>query len=173
MAQFLICPISEDNRILSPAVGYFSPDTMHLQPPAGCRCIGVIHRLNKTILLCVETAGDCSITISPNTWLMVGDCIGEIGTSAASSHEHPNGFSHEIVSPSDGFLIFELSDGKPMVEIGAVLHPGSVVAVIELMKIRMDVLYDGPDGARFVGYTGQSSRPVRRGETIASADLNA
>ncbi len=170
MAQFLVCPISEDNRILSPAVGYFAPDTMHLQPPAGCRCIGVIHRLNDTILLCVDTTADCSIAISPNTWLMVGDMIGEIGAAAETSQAHQSGFSHEIVSPSDGFLIFECSDGKPMVERGAVLHPGSVVAVIELMKIRMDVLYDGPDGARFGGYIGHSQRPVRRGEIIARTD---
>ena len=173
MPHHLICPISHDNRILSPAVGYFGTHTMHLQPPAGCRCIGVLRRLNDTILLCVDTTADLHIHISPNTWLMVGDTIGEIGRPEPSSPSLSYEGIQEIVSPTDGFLIYELSDSKPMIAPDTVLHPGMAVAVIEMMKIRMDVLFDGPDGARFVNYIGQSSRPVHRGDAVARIDFKS
>ena len=81
---------------------------------------------------------------------MVGDTIGEIGRPEPSSPSLSYEGIREIVSPTDGFLIYELSDGKPMIAPDTVLHPGMAVAVIEMMKIRMDVLFDGPDGARFV-----------------------
>ncbi len=143
----------------------------HLQPPDNCRCIGCIQRLNDILPLCIENRAQCHIAIQPNTWLMVGDIIGTIAETPDALDSLPN--ADTILSPSDGFLICHQPDGNPMVMPDSTLHPGAVIAIIELMKIRMDVVYEGPNDARFAGYIGTSPRPVHRGDPIARIDIQA
>ena len=176
----MICPISENDEILSPAVGTFD------RPPLAddTHCIGVIRRLGEIIPLCIENTEDYLITIKPRTWLMAGDVIGTIKNPknllkkqsdtdkiADTSKNSDCRAEHTISAPSDGFVIFTAPDGHPFVSANQIVQPGTVVAVLELMKIRMDIQYDGTAPATFVRYCGSSNRAVRNGEVIAIVQM--
>ena len=164
----LHCIISPEQKICSPGVGYFKPSLTLL--PDGEVCIGILVRLETPSMLCVPGARPVRPS-GENRWVMVGDVIAEFESESTvihDKHDPVDTKNHQTIqSPTDGFVYFHDETGQPYIASGARLSPGDVIAVIEWMKIRMDIEFSGPEGAVFETYCGRDGRPVRRGDAIA------
>ncbi len=71
--------------------------------------------------------------------------------------------TNQVIAPCDGFLK-TAPDGQPLFVHGDLVRPGDVVAVIELMKLGVDVVYQGNDVVTFNRYTEKNT--VKRGDWI-------
>lgn len=128
-----------------------------------------MHRLDEKIEIVVDAQETIHLTVSDGQWLMVGDEIGELSTSQTVTAAEKEENVEEIQAPLDGFVHFSDETGELYVHPGTILHPGDVVAVLEWMKVRMEIEYNGSQGAEFEGYFGCDNRAVRRGEIIGRA----
>lgn len=173
MPEFIQCHINENHVFLSPVVGTFYRKKLQAHIPQNQLYIGFVKRLDQIILLTIDKSV-CSehsvrYDIPDGTWLNVGDIIGHIDLSIkpeVSDSILPSD-NLVIVSPADGFIIQNDLSGKPFKTTGDTLHPGDIIAIVEFMKVRIELSFDGPDNCTFIHYTGHSQRPVKRGESIA------
>ena len=157
--------------IVSPGVGIFLPYSPVRLPNGQCR-IGTLIRLGETIPVVVsDFDGRVEYLVSPGTPVCAGTpvarriaAVNSVPDAGMPSADTPHA---TIVSPADGFLTCCDDAGIPFVKAGTVLTPGAIVAVVEFMKIRMDIAYDGPESAVFLHYTDETRRSVRRGEPVA------
>lgn len=156
------CPLI-NNAAVSPAVGIFwravpefSDNVQHL---------GTIHRLGETLILTapIDVALG-KIIPDDGSFVMVGDIIADC-TSIQAKNDSDN-LTHVVKSPSDGFISAVDDNGKPFAEPGTRLKHGQIIAVLELMKIRMDIIFDGPDNAVFVKYLCPEKSTVQKNDNI-------
>ena len=159
-----------DGLILTPAVGRFVPSEAACQD---AQIIGFLLRLQEKIPIAVaDFRGSIDYLVAPGAWLEAGTPIARIRASSKNKVNKPE--SHAtiaIVSPADGFLCCANEDGTAFKQIGQKLHPGDCIAILEFMKIRMDIRYDGPDGLLFAGYKTHMRQSVKKNECIAEAQI--
>ena len=84
--------------------------------------------------------------------------------SASSVHEEVSLF--HILAPCDGFLRTHDVSGRPIRTHGELIAHGTLLAIIEVMKLGIDILYEGDDCAEFVSYNACAT--VKKGETICT-----
>ena len=160
----LECIIDRENHLVhSPGVGVFVAEAETAQSAAAQLIIGTLFRLGVPLKLCIPAQIQNFCCEIPNgAFVQTGDILGRYETQllpvAAEKHD-------TISAPADGFIQFE-SGGRLFLQPGDIIHPGDIVAVIEFMKIRMDVAFDGDQDVEFVRYLGCSPRAVRRGEAF-------
>ncbi len=159
----LICPV-ESGKVLSPCAGRFI-SSVHGFEPVRNR-IGFVYRLDEKIEIVVEARESVHLTVSDGQWLMVGDELGALRDIQIGAETEKEEKVEEIQAPLDGFVHFSDENGELYVHPGAILHPGDIVAVLEWMKVRMEIEYNGSQEAEFEGYFGCDNRAVRRGEVI-------
>ena len=157
----LDCPVTGD-AVESPGVGVF----LHGCSPemAGERCIGTLLRLGERCALMVPPGVQCRVCMPNGARVMAGDRIAQ-RISTQDAHEMPKTAARTLTAPCDGFLLLCNDAGKPLLLPGSEVSSGTVVAFLELMKIRMEITAEQP--GTFVRYVGKDRSPVRRGEIIA------
>ncbi len=160
--KFIQCPLV-NNSIISPAVGIFCCAIPKFSDNA--QSLGTIRQLGQTLILTVPNDIVCgNIVPQDGDFIMAGDIIAEYGNTRQNntSSNIPNIFK----SPSDGFISTVDASGIPFAEPGARLKTGQIIAIIELMKIRMDITFDGPDNAVFLNYLCPQKSTIRKNDGI-------
>ncbi len=152
----------------APCVGTFESEVKQYDAVTS---IGRISQLGRTYEV-VLPAGQSAVTV------LYSKSVVEYGTPLAKSIQSANTLDVskqntdrliEITAPCDGFLQTVRSDGSPLFCKGAFVEPGQTIAVIELMKLGVDVIYKGKQTAKFVSYT--SSTTVKCGECVAKVEM--
>ena len=163
-----------DSKIFySPGVGRFWPFPNRRHTNEGF-LIGYLIRLNEKFPIVIpDLNGRIEYLVDPGTFVHAGTPIARlcdvVNTSVPSND---SSMTQWIVSPTDGFLTCTDETGIPLKKNGDTLHKGDMIAVLEFMKIRMDILYDGPNNASFDHYQGELHRSIKKGECIAAFILN-
>ena len=162
--------IRESNIIISPGVGRFWPSSDH-RHNNGDYLVGYLHRLDEKIpILIPNLHGSLEYLVEPGALVSAGLPIAKLTDSRETPLTSiPNEAVHRIVSPADGFLTCLNDVGMPFKKKGDSLKHGDIIAILEFMKIRMEILYDGTDGAMFDHYEGTPHRSIKKGECIAVA----
>ncbi len=156
-----------DGTVESPGVGrYFYESSCSAEETL----IGCLERLGRRYALVIS--GRCMFVpdLLDGAACEYGDRIGHIIEAAECGHQ-PEAHAQKVAhypAPTDGFVTILDSRGEPFKRPGDTLAPGDIVAVIELMKVRIDVLYDGPDKAVFVSYECTDRRGIKRGASLFS-----
>ena len=146
-----------DDKILSPGVGTFLSDNH-----AGS--VGILKRLHLSWSLSLPPDCTCMNIVVPNgAFVMFGDVIGDLNVSSKNVQTAD---ALKLYAPLDGFISFDDGTGNPLKKQGDILHSGEIVAILELMKIRMEITFDGADGCKFIGYSCSNHAAIRRGEPI-------
>ncbi|MBO4351715.1 MAG: hypothetical protein J6A01_12350 [Proteobacteria bacterium] len=164
-----------DSKIIySPGVGRFWPSSNCSDADGGIR-IGYLIRLNEKLPIVIPSFhGHLEYLAVSGAFVHTGTPIAQLSnvdnTSVPSNHD---GTNLSIVSPADGFLTCTDETGIPLKKNGEILKPGEIIAILEFMKIRMDILYDGPNDAMFDHYEGDLHRSVKKGECIGVLMRNA
>ena len=157
--QDLACVPTPDG-FLSPGVGVF------VRRGAGDGCLGSLVRLGRSLRLTVPPGTPAEPCLPDGTRVMAGDRIATLRATTECPQTRTD-TGHFIVAPADGYLVCSDDAGRPLLHPGDELHPGTIVAFVEFMKIRMEIAFCGPDGATFLRYAGTDRRSVRRGDAIA------
>ncbi|MBQ9818199.1 MAG: hypothetical protein IJM59_12155 [Proteobacteria bacterium] len=160
----LACIIDREHHLVrSPGVGVFVSESSGGQSAASLIVIGTLMRLDVPWRLCIPShIEDFCCETANGAFVQAGDILGRYETQLLPvSAENCD----TMCAPADGFIRFD-AGGNVFLHPGDIIHPGDIVAVIELMKIRMDVAFDGDQDVEFVRYTDCSPRAVRRGESI-------
>lgn len=160
----LWCVIA-DSKLESPGVGLFLDNASTGLLPARAQCIGTLFRLGEYIQLLAPDHIHIRRVISSGTHLMAGDVIAEIVTAEAPSLREQTSLT--LSAPADGFIAFSDAAGRPIKNPGDMIHPGDIIAFLEFMKIRMEIVYSGNADVVFDHYCGPDHRAVRSGEIIA------
>lgn len=170
-ASVLTCHVQPDGRILSPAVGRFYP----ISAPFGMskQAIGILERLGKRYQLIVPQPLTSMVPVLPSgTFVAVGDVIAQMNTQICGTQTEniqpsiPQDIS--ILAPASGFLILKDENGMPYQAEGKRIQCGDVIAILEFMKIRMEITYDGPEPAVFEHYLKPHQSSVEKSQTIAT-----
>lgn len=99
--------------------------------------------------------------------LMGGESLhDEINSSGSATHS-----THQdadlIESPIDGTVYYAPSpDQPPFVEIGQVIQPNQVIALVEVMKFFYEIKYEGTQPARIVEQVHQSGKAIEAGQGL-------
>lgn len=135
---------------------------------AGCQSgsLGVLERLHERFDLTVPPNLHYRVIVANGASLMVGDVMAEI-CEISTSTPKTTAFAHAICAPADGYISFCDASGAPLKSAGDILHHGDIVAFLEFMKIRMEIVYSGEEDAIFGHYCGPDRRAVQCGEIIA------
>ena len=159
----LECIIDRENHLVrSPGVGVFVSET-ETGHTATQLIIGILLRLEVPVRLCIPLQiEDFCCEIPNGAFVQAGDILGRYETQHSPAVVEQNDV---MTAPADGFIRFD-TEGRFFLQPGDIIHPGDIVAVIELMKIRMDVAFDGDQEVEFVRYLGCSPRAVRCGESF-------
>ena len=140
--------------------------------PDDLYCIGIIININQKIPLVISQNDIHGSEVEPivldGAWIEAGTAVAQIKSKTGTPHaavDH-NKYS-EITAPADGFLIQTDINDMPIQKTENRLRHGDLIAIIEFMKIRIELTFAGPDNSIFKGYTGSSQRPVKSGDLIA------
>jgi hypothetical protein len=170
-ASVLTCHVQPDGRILSPAVGRFYP----ISAPFGMskQAIGILERLGKRYQLIVPQSLTSMVPVlSSGTFVVVGDVIAQMNTQICRRQpENIQPSTHHsisILAPASGFLILKDENGMPFQSEGKHIQYGDMIAILEFMKIRMEITYDGPEPAVFEHYLKLHQSSVEKSQTIAT-----
>jgi len=153
----------------SPCVGTFKPE---INPCGTMVSIGRIRQMGRTYEVVLPSNLQNVVLLFSDTRSV------EYGTPLAKCVQAENKILDQdqksesfidIVAPCDGFLQTTRSDGTPLFCKGDIVEPGSTIAVIELMKLGVDVIYNGNTKVRFVEYT--SSVTVKCGACVAKVEV--
>ena len=149
----------------SPVVGRFYPASINTHQ-------------NQTVIGRICHFGHTYDLIIPNhTRVRVihdGETSVEYGTPVAvpcedvssSQTETPSEEVISITAPCDGYLRVLNASGAPLRTHGDIIHYGDILAVIEVMKLGIDILYDRQEDAVFLNY--QASHTVRQGDVVCT-----
>ncbi|MBR4985309.1 MAG: hypothetical protein IKY83_06195 [Proteobacteria bacterium] len=174
-----------DGSIESPGVGLFFARVERRDHEI---CLGILERFGRRYALVipegyrVEMAvqrgmiayGDCIARVVPvsegacRSGVVCQDASGSpvLGQIDADGRAACDAGIRRYPSPSDGFVLLSEADGKPFKKPGDRLCAGDIVAVIELMKVRIEVVYDGAEAAVFERYACDHRRGIRRGDPL-------
>ena len=191
---FALCEVEETEnqeihtlRILCPQVGQFVPAFGKSFQASGGAQIGTLHVLGKRLPLCLPTEGihqgrvlECkTVSQSDHPYHQCGfrsllytatfkggseeQQLGQQGSSDTSTHQG----AHLIESPIDGTVYYAPAPDQPcFVEVGQVIQPGDVVALIEVMKFFYEIKYEGTHPAKAVEPVYQSGQPIEAGQGL-------
>lgn len=170
MNRSMLCPVLPSGEVLSPATGTFHPNPLESAKNQDSFVLGHLQRLNVSLPLVIsaqDSGTSIEFAVSDGTWLNVGDTLARIhrGHSPENAEKQHDSC---ICAPSDGFLVYCDSGGKPYRNTGDLLNPGDLIATLEFMKIRMDIVFDGPQGSIFKSYAQPSHSAIRCGDVICS-----
>lgn len=157
-----------DGSIESPGVGRFYSARVCLP---GETCIGVFERFGRRFALVLPGGIEFDLEVSDGALCQFGDRLGHIRMGAAGGGGESAVLAQDIIyyaSPADGFVTLGDGRGEPFKRPGDVLSVGDLVAVISLMKVRIDVIYDGPEQAVFERYECADRRGIKRGAPLFS-----
>lgn len=166
--QTLLCSMTSDGRILSPAVGVF----FHSSNKAMTHntVIGILERLGKLHTLILERAVQTvNIVIPSGTPVVVGDVIAQVDediTIIPCDH-HSSSEYEQISAPAAGFVMIHDHNGRPLKSTGDKIVKGDIVAILEFMKIRMEIAYHGYEPAVFDKYLIHHQSAVQHGQIVA------
>ena len=168
MKNILLCHVTSDGQVLSPAVGCFFRCSRAVTQGYA---LGTLERLQKRYTLVVpqEFAG-ATPTLPSGTFVDVGDVIAHRAQADSSPNlqKMPEQTLHVIRAPASGFLIWHDDTGKPYQKPGDKLTRGDIIAVLEFMKIRMEIAFDGNEPAVFEAYSVSHQTSVETGQIIAT-----
>ena len=153
--------------IYSPGVGQFLLASRKTLATGQC-CIGYLRRLNEIIPITIpENHRDFEYLVKTGQIVSFGTPLVRLLDNPIVQNSDSNALNTiAIVAPADGFLTCTNDFGMPIRETDMPIRNGDVIAILEFMKIRMDITYDGTD-AIFLRYVNVDHRGVKKGETIA------
>ncbi len=97
---------------------------------------------------------------------MVGDCLGYLSEASLPCPVRETAHC-AIQTPSDGFVTWIAPSGHPYKTPGDTVLPGETIAVLEFMKIRLEIAYQGTHPVIFERYCVPSSCAVLANDVIA------
>lgn len=165
MIPTLPCQVLKSGEILSPGVGVFVSQTAYAT--ASGTAIGTLERLGKRFLLMVPQGnGIIRMAIASGSLVMAGDCLAQMTEDALVS---PTLCADRctIQTPSDGFISWIAPSGQPYKSPGDTVLLGDTIAVLEFMKIRLEIAYQGSSSVIFERYCVPSSSAVLANDVIA------
>ena len=192
---FAICELesNEDQetqtlRILSPQVGHFVPSFGKQFQASGGTQLGTLQVLGKGLPLLLPFDGvhqgrilECKTVDqgqSPYTQcgyrslLYTATFKGGYGEETTHQEVSSNPQSHHqgahiIESPIDGTVYYAPAPDQPrFVDVGQEIQPGTVVALIEVMKFFYEIKYEGNHRATVVEQVSESGQPIEAGQGL-------
>lgn len=164
----------ESGSVLSPVVGRLlslDVDNVDERLPA---IIGEVEQLGRRIALVTsQRLGNVKVMCTPPCDIFVGTCLAQVSTANGADDEMPSPFSASmdestlsITAPSDGYLIYTDDAGRPYFKPGDRVESQQNLALLELMKLRIAICYEGSVTMRFLAYDAVSHQPIRKGQSI-------
>jgi biotin carboxyl carrier protein len=145
--------------LCSPMVGYFEP----LADAQTGGCLGMITRRGVVYRIMGEDVAE--IIIREGKEVAYGEPLARVGERGCTCEEGLAFVPTDVITaPCDGYMSVKNSGGVPYFQSGDVVHPGDVVAVIEVMKLGIDVTFSGEAEVIFDRYCEQNL--VRRGDVV-------
>lgn len=158
------CPC-DNLKILSPCVGAFYP----AQDPSPSH-IGILRQLSTSITLTCSPVPNAVLKplLNAPSLIQAGTAVAQwFPSSAPTPTDRPQPEILSILSPADGFISFCDSRRNPLCSPGDKLVRGSPIAILEFMKIRIEINFPHPAPAIFHQYIQTTPRAVKKGEPIA------
>lgn len=164
----------ESGSVLSPVVGRLlslDVDNVDERLPA---LIGEVEQLGRRIVLVTsQRLGNVEVKCTPPCDIFVGTCLAKVSADNGADAEMPSPFSASsnestltMTAPSDGYLIFTDDAGRPYFKPGDRVERKQNLALLELMKLRIAICYEGSASMRFLAYDAVSHQPIRKGQSI-------
>lgn len=169
----------EAGVIKSPVVGRLVRLEFDSNDSALPALVGEVEQLGRLVaLVTTEHLGCVTLKCTPPCEVFVGTALAEIGRDVGKvSEKQPIALTAtdkaelKIEAPSDGYLIFTDASGSPYFKPGDRVQAKQVLALIELMKLRVAIRHEGSVEMRFVSYDAQSHQAIRKGESICRLSL--
>ncbi len=155
----------------SPVVGTFYPCSIQFDKTQ--TVIGTVSHFGHTYDLVIPVSGvrihsvfDKETSVEYGTPVAIPhEEVEQIQPKACEASDH----IIRITAPCDGFLRIQNASGKPLRSPGEIIHSGDVLAVIEVMKLGVDILYENQSEAEFLSYEAENT--VRQGEVVCTLKL--
>ena len=155
----------------SPVVGTFVPcmsETALNQRVIGC--IRHFGRLYSLIIPGCEGRIRCLLVhetpVDYGTPVAVQENVENVDACQSASSRHEDVSQFHVLAPCDGFLRTHDVSGRPIRAQGELVSHGMLLAIIEVMKLGIDILYEGDACAEFVAY--RACATVKKGDVICT-----
>ena len=103
--------------------------------------------------------GDIVATLSP--------AVAEEGVSLGERAEERSSEGWVIEAPIDGTVYYSPSpEAAPFVALGALIEPGQVIALIEVMKFYYEIKHEGSEPVRALSQGATHGAPIEAGEAL-------
>ena len=192
---FTICELESNTdqdtpilRILSPQVGQFVPSFGKQFQASGGTQLGTLYVLGKRLPLLLPHDGvhqgrilECK-TVNQiehpyaqcgyRSLLYTATFKGGSGETTSDQESDSNQHSlhqgaHLIESPIDGTVYYAPAPDQPkFVEVGQEIQPGTVVALIEVMKFFYEIKYEGTSPVHIIEHVFEDGQPIEAGQGL-------
>ena len=154
-----------DGAWCSPIVGRFTPNLHH----DGVSFLGSISRLARVYdIVLPEMNHSLTLLCTQPQFVEFGSRLAVASQPDQAWHVNKSD-RYDILAPCAGFLRTTHADGLPICSHGQRVHPGDIVAVIEVMKLGVDVIYNGSEDACFIEYA--TKHAVAQNDLVAQLRL--
>ncbi len=169
----------KDSKLLSPAIGYFTPAIKKGAAVAEGQLVGTLTRLGKVSSVYASGSGGLIKEVAPHGPVHFESMLAEIDTSAgvakgsAGTSKKQKSGKIEVVAEFPGrFYSRPNPESDAFVSVGDVVKHGDVLCLIEVMKTFTRVTYGGdyPATAKVVALVAEEGSDISAGDVLVRLD---